>query len=61
MVILFAWLTYWLALKISQHVGTVMDKKFNREGFVELSGRGLLMFLQTPVIFIYSLSLGVQL
>jgi len=60
-IILMAGFTWWLALKLSHSIGILLDKKFNREGFIDLTGRSLLLVLQTPVILIYSLYLGKQL
>jgi hypothetical protein len=53
--------THWVGVKISQFVGHKLDEAFNVLHSGELFSRGLILLLQSPVILLFSCSLGKQL
>lgn len=53
--------THWLAVTVSHHLGYLLDKKFNVLGSGEIISRGIVLFMQSPSILIFSLALGRQL
>ncbi len=53
--------THWLGVQISQLIGHKLDKAFNVIDSGELFARGLILLFQSPVILIFSTSLGRQL
>ncbi len=60
-IICIAFLTHWLAKHLSAYLGQHLDNTLNRQGFVILSFHAIIMIMQSPIIFLYSQSLGHQL
>lgn len=54
-------LTHWLAVNLAASVGEMLDEKFHVKDSGHLVSRALVLVMQSPVIVIYSLSLGKQL
>ena len=54
-------ITHWLAKYFAEHFGDYFDKMFHREGFKELIFKGVVLIMQSPVIFIFGIYLGKQL
>ncbi len=56
-----ALLTHWLSVQLSRELGDKLDQKFHVLGFEKLIAEAIILFMQAPVILVYSLSLGAQL
>ena len=54
-------LAHWLGVQISQFIGHKLDQAFNVLDSGELFSRGIILLLQSPVILLFSSSLGKQL
>jgi len=54
-------ITHWLAKYIADYTGDYLDKLFHREGFKILTFQAVILIMQSPIIFIFGLSLGKQL
>jgi len=59
--VVLAVITHSLGIQLAQSVGHKLDEAFNVRDSGELSARGLVLFMQSPVILIYSAGLGRQL
>ncbi len=59
-ILIFAFITHWLAKYLSEHTGKFLDQTFHREGYQILVFQGVVMIMQSPVIFIYGMELGNQ-
>ncbi len=53
--------THWLAVSVSSHLGHLLDKKFHVLDSGGIISRGIILFMQSPSILIFSLALGRQL
>ncbi len=60
-ILLWAFITHWLARAGSQYLGEAIDSKYNVTYSGELLSRGILLILQSPAILIFSVALGRQL
>jgi hypothetical protein len=61
LLIVISFITHWLADYLSKHFGAYFDQLFDREGFNVLIFKSVILIMQSPVIFIYGVSLGKQL
>jgi hypothetical protein len=61
LIVLMSVITHWLAKHVSEYTGDYLDKLFHREGFKILTFKAVVLVMQSPVIFIFGLSLGKQL
>ena len=59
-ILVFAFITHWLAKYLAEHVGAFLDRTFHRAGYQLLVFQGVVMIMQSPVIFIYGITLGNQ-
>jgi len=53
-------MTHWLAKYIAEHFGDYFDKMLHREGFKALLFKGVVLIMQSPVVFIFGIFLGDQ-
>lgn len=60
-IIVLAIITHWLAANIASRIGTSLDEKFHVRDSGHLVSSALILIMQSPVILMYSLSLGKQL
>lgn len=60
LIILISIITHWLAKYFADHFGNYFDKFFHREGFKVLIFKGVILVMQSPVIFIFGVYLGKQ-
>lgn len=61
LIILLALFTHWLSVLLARQSGSWLDNRFNVIGFEDLIGESIILFMQAPVILVYSVSLGRQL
>jgi len=61
LIILLALFTHWLSVMLARQSGSWLDNRFNVIGFEALIGESIILFMQAPVILVYSLVLGKQL
>lgn len=59
-IIIISIITHWLARYISEHFGDHFDKMLHREGFKVLLFKGVILIMQSPVIFVFGIFLGDQ-
>ena len=60
-IFIISFITHKLAAQLSISLGDYFDKLYQREGFHELTFKGVVLIMQSPVIFIFGLYLGKQL
>jgi len=60
-ILIISFITHELATRLSVSLGDYFDKLYHREGFHELIFKGVVLIMQSPVIFIFGLYLGRQL
>lgn len=60
-IFIISFITHKLAAQLSVSLGDYFDKLYHREGFHELIFKGIVLIMQSPVIFIFGLYLGKQL
>jgi len=53
--------THWLAVSVSNHLGHLLNKIFYIHDSAGIISRGIILFMQSPSILIFSLALGKQL
>ena len=61
LILIISFITYKVAAYISVNLGNYLDALFHREGFQEFVFKGVVLIMQSPVIFIFCHSLGTQL
>ena len=61
LIFIISFITHQLAALLSVSLGDYFDKLYHREGFHELIFKGVVLIMQSPVIFIFGLYLGRQL
>lgn len=61
LIFIISFITHQLAARLSVSLGDYFDKLYHREGFHELIFKGVVLIMQSPVIFIFGLYLGRQL
>lgn len=59
--LILAIITHWLAINLSRFIGHKFDETFNVTDSGELFSRSLVLFMQSPVILLFSTGLGKQL
>ncbi|MCG8379065.1 MAG: hypothetical protein MI865_06280 [Proteobacteria bacterium] len=60
LIVIISLITHCLAEYFSEHTGDYLDNLYHREGFKELVFKGVVLIMQSPVIFIFGLFLGKQ-
>ncbi len=60
-IFIISFITHKLAAQLSIILGDYFDKLYQLEGFHELTFKGVVLIMQSPVIFIFGLYLGKQL
>jgi hypothetical protein len=60
-IIIISVMTHWLAKQLADYIGDYLDKQLHRDGFKTLTFTAVILIMQSPVIFIFGLSLGKQL
>ncbi len=60
-IFIISFITHKLATRLSVSLGDYFDKLYHREGFHELIFKGVVLIMQSPIIFIFGLYLGKQL
>lgn len=60
-ILIISFITHELATRLSVSLGDYFDKLYHRQGFHELIFKGVVLIMQSPVIFIFGLYLGRQL
>ncbi len=60
LIVIISLITHWLAEYFSEHIGDYLDNLYHRDGFKELVFKGVVLIMQSPVIFIFGLFLGKQ-
>jgi hypothetical protein len=60
-IFIISFFTHKLAIYAAEHIGTYLDELYDREGFKIFVFRGIILIMQSPVIFIFGLYLGKQL
>ena len=60
-ILVIAIITHYLAIYISRHLGYFLDKQFNVLNSGKILYMGIILFMQSPSILVFSLALGRQL
>ena len=60
-IILLTFITHYVSNRISLSLGNYLNEKFNVKHSEELLSKGIIIFIQAPIILLFSLALGKQL